>query len=141
MTCTFFGHRNCPESVKPKIRAVLEELILNEDANVFYVGNNGIFDSYVYNVLKELKMKYPSVSYAVVLAYYPRESLLIDPADTILPDGIEKVPKRFAISYRNDWMINNADCVIAYVTRSYGGAAQFFEKAKKEKKLCINLSE
>ena len=25
--CTFFGHRNCPLSVKPKLRSVLAELI------------------------------------------------------------------------------------------------------------------
>ena len=141
MTCSFFGHRDCPEAVKPGIKAIIEELILNKNAIIFYVGNNGNFDGYVYDILKELKIKYPFISYAVVLAYHPKEALFIDPSDTILPGGIENVPKRFAISYRNKWMIDKSDCVIVYVRRSYGGAARFFEMAKKKKKLCINLFE
>ena len=26
--CTFFGHRDCPASIKPKLRAMVEELIV-----------------------------------------------------------------------------------------------------------------
>ena len=53
--CTFFGHRDCPESIKPKLRGVLEELITNHDVDMLYVGNQGQFDAIVRSVLKELK--------------------------------------------------------------------------------------
>ena len=36
--CTFFGHRDCPESVKPKLREVLVDLVTNHDVDMFYVG-------------------------------------------------------------------------------------------------------
>ena len=34
---TFFGHRDCPESIKPQLREVLIDLITNHDIDMFYV--------------------------------------------------------------------------------------------------------
>ena len=59
---------------------------------------------------------------------------------TILPDGIETVPLRFAISYRNKWMIEQSDYAVTYVTRSWGGAARFKELAEKKEKVIIECS-
>ena len=69
--CTFFGHRDCPETVKTKLREVLVDLITNHDVGMFYVGNQGKFDAYVRSELKKLKQEYPQINYAVVLAYMP----------------------------------------------------------------------
>ena len=52
--CTFFGHRDCPSSIKPKLREVLIDLIENHTVDMFYVGQQGAFDSMVRSVLKEL---------------------------------------------------------------------------------------
>ena len=41
MTVTFFGHRNTPDSVQPILKKTLIQLIVNEDADTFYVGNRG----------------------------------------------------------------------------------------------------
>lgn len=60
--------------------------------------------------------------------------------NSMLPEGIETVPKRFAISWRNKWMLNQSDYVITYVTHSWGGAAQFAEMAEKQHKRVINLA-
>ena len=59
---------------------------------------------------------------------------------TILPDGIEDVPPRFAISYRNKWMLEKADYVITYVTHPTGGAALFKTAAQKLGKTVIECS-
>ena len=32
--CTFFGHRDCPETIKPRLRAVLIDLITNHDVDM-----------------------------------------------------------------------------------------------------------
>ena len=69
--CTFFGHRDCPETIKPKLREVLVDLIANHNVNMFYVGHQGQFDAYVHSELKKLKQEYPQINYAVVLAYMP----------------------------------------------------------------------
>ena len=42
--CTFFGHRDCPAAVKPKLRAELVELIERYGVERFYVGRQGAFD-------------------------------------------------------------------------------------------------
>lgn len=40
LVCTFFGHRECPESVKSKLLDAIKDLI-KRGADTFYVGNNG----------------------------------------------------------------------------------------------------
>lgn len=69
--CTFFGHHDCPSSVKPKLREVLIKLIENHAVDMFYVGQQGAFDSIVRSVLKELVSVYPHIRYAVVLVRTP----------------------------------------------------------------------
>ena len=61
--------------------------------------------------------------------------------DSIVYPPIEKTPPRFAISKRNEWMISKADLVIAYVSRTYGGAYQTLQFARRKKKRVINLAE
>ena len=62
-----------------------------------------------------------------------------DFSDTMLPDRIEKIPKRFAIPWRNKWMIDRADYVLTYVTRQFGGAAQFSALAKSKGKIIYGI--
>ena len=57
---------------------------------------------------------------------------------TIFPEGIERVLKRFAINYRNEWMIKQSDYVVTYVKYSLGGAFNFKEYAERKKKKVIN---
>ena len=138
--CTFFGHRDCPETIKPKIRTAVIDLIENHGVTMFYVGNQGNFDRLVRSVLKEVTTAYPEVGYAVVLAYMPSAKKRTDDfSDTLLPDGIEKVPKRFAILWRNKWMIEHADYVVTYVARPAGGAAQFSALAKSKGKIIYDI--
>ena len=60
--CTFFGHRDCPETIKPKIREAVIDLIENHGVTMFYVGNQGNFDRLVRSALKEVTTAYPGES-------------------------------------------------------------------------------
>ena len=141
MVCTFFGHKDTPKEIEPTLRTTLIDLIKNHGATEFYVGNNGNFDTMVRRQLENLSQTYP-ITYNIVLAYIPtKKSEYEDHSNTILPEGIETVPKRFAISYRNKWMIQQSDVVVTYVTHSFGGAAQFKEMAEKQGKTVIELIE
>lgn len=141
MTVTFFGHKDTPKEIEPTLRTTLVDLIENHGATEFYVGNNGNFDTMVRRQLEELSQVYP-ITYSVVLAYLPtKKNEYEDHSNTILPEGIETVPKRFAISYRNKWMINQADVVVTYVTHTFGGAWQFKAMAERQGKMVIELSE
>lgn len=141
MTVTFFGHKDTPKEIEPTLRTTLVDLIENHGATEFYVGNNGNFDTMVRHQLENLSQTYP-ITYNVVLAYLPtKKSEYDDYTNTILPEGIETAPKRFAISYRNKWMIQQSDVVVTYVTRTYGGAAQFKELAERQGKTVIELNK
>ena len=132
--CTFFGHRDCPETIIPKLKEALVDLIRNYDVDMFYVGNQGQFDVFVRSTLKELKQEYPQINYAVVLAYMPgQRNDCCDFSNTMLPEGIESIHPRYAISWRNNWMLKQSDYVVTYITHSWGGAAQYAKKAKSLK--------
>ncbi len=132
-TCCFFGHREVTHNIRDKLTVVIEKLITEENVTEFYVGNQGQFDSMVYSVLKKLKAKYSQIRYTVVLAYMLDEHIKeLYGEDTLYPDGLETVPKRFAISKRNDWMIQQSGVAVCYVHKITGGAAKFREKAEKK---------
>lgn len=140
--CTFFGHRTVTKEIEPTLRSTLTELIEKQDVKLFYVGNHGQFDGMVLRMLHELSLSY-TIDYYVVLAYYSgkrNSSGQIDYSNTIFPCGIEAVPKRFAISYRNKWMLERSDYVITYVDHDLGsGAAQFKKMAEKKGREVIDL--
>ena len=141
MTVTFFGHKDTPKEIEPTLRSTLIDLIENKNVTVFYVGNNGNFDTMVRRQLENLSQTYP-ITYNVVLAYLPtKKSEYDDYANTILPEGIETVHKRFAISYRNKWMVEQSDIVVTYVARTYGGAWQFKAMAERQGKTVIELNK
>ena len=142
MTVTFFGHRYVQKEIEPMLRSTLIDLIENRGAELFYVGNQGGFDAMVTRVLRELSDRYPIRAYTV-LAYLPvgeygaSDELL----PTVLPEGIETIPRRFAITFRNRWMIAQSDFVVTHVTNHIAsGAAQFKALAEKQGKTVINLT-
>lgn len=141
MRVTFFGHREIPDGVSATLKSTIEQLIVHQKADIFYVGHQGEFDSMVRRTLQELKTVYPHISYTVVLAYMPPvdKRLFTEDIPTLYPDGLEYTPKRFAISRRNSWMIEHCDVVVSYVTHSIGGAATFTEMAEKKGKRVIRL--
>ena len=138
-SCTFFGHRDCPDSLKQSLRSVIIDLITNHGVDMFYVGHQGGFDRLVQDVLREITQEYPRAHYAVVLAYVPSGRSAADTADTMLPEGIELVHPRYAIPWRNSWMLQRSDFVVAYVSHSWGGAAWYMKEAIRSGKTVINL--
>ena len=138
-TVTFFGHRDTPKETEPALRLTLIDLIENKNTTVFYVGNHGNFDAMVRRQLEDLSKIYP-IKYYVVLAYMPSKN---DESDehSILPEGIETVPRRFAINYRNKWMLNKSDIVVTYVTHNFGGAWRFKEMAERLEMMIIKLNK
>ena len=140
--CTFFGHQDCPNTIKLKLQETLVDLIENHGVDMFYVGNQGRFDAIVRDVLQDLQREYPDIRYAVVLAYMPgKQSEYDDYSDTMLPEGIESVHPRYAISWRNNWMLKQSDYVVTYITHSWGGAYQSVQEANTHGKIIIRLGE
>ena len=137
--CTFFGHSNSPQNLRVAIKEKITELIEQHGVELFYVGNHGQFDSMALSSLKELAKIYPHISYNVVLAYFPKEKSPEE--NTLLPEGIELCHPKFAIEFRNKWMLERSDYVISYITHSWGSAYKFCEKAKHQGKNIINIEQ
>ena len=61
-SAAFFGHREIDYcQYHDQISAVIEDLIVNRNVNVFYNGARGNFDSICAKIVCELKEKYPNV--------------------------------------------------------------------------------
>lgn len=142
-TCTFFGHKDSPSAIADSLEKVIIQFISEENVTNFYVGNQGHFDAIARRVLKDVKKQFPDISYAVVLAYLPGNNEYYNEnyPESVYPEGLENVPKKFAISKRNEWMIKQSDFVISYVTHNTGGAAKFTETARKRGKTVFNLAD
>lgn len=113
------------------LRSTLINLTENYNATEFYVESNGNFDAMVRRQFEDLSHTY-LINYSVVLAYLPVKKNKYDNfTNTIFSDGIGTVPKRFAISWRNKWMIQQSDIVVTYVTHNFGGAWRFKELADR----------
>ena len=123
----------------------LRSLIENNEADMFYVGNNGEFDGCVLEVLKKLSAEFPNIKYCVVLAYMPNNKNKNEKDDfyyknSIFPEEVAKSIPKFAIAKRNDWMLQKSDTVVTYVAHSFGCSHKYQEKAIKSGKTVINIS-
>ncbi len=140
--CAFFGHRDCPSDIKVSLRAEIIRLITEQQIENFLVGYQGNFDALALQVLIELKEEFQNIQYTVVLAYLPNmQGELFAEVPTVFPEILETTHPKYAISARNTWMISRADCVIAYVQHTWGGAYRFVSYAKRKGKMVINLAE
>ena len=140
MMVTFCGHREVQEP--EKVRKWLYETVVElsrEGADFFYLGGYGQFDTMATGVVRELKQKYPHIRSVLVLPYLNREYDMSAYDESIYPP-LEKVPKRYAISRRNEYMVDAADVVVAYVVYSFGGASNTLRYAERKQKriICFN---
>ena len=142
MVVAFFGHKDTPSAVKPLLEQTVQRLIEENEEITFLIGTHGTFDLMVQGVLGQALQKYPHITCHIVLSYIPVDKDSEQYAlPTLVPEGIECVPKRLAISFCNNYMVNECDTVVCYIMHDWGGAAQFVEKAKKKGKVIFNLAE
>lgn len=137
--CTFFGHSECYGLDAAVLRSAIEDLI-KQGVTEFLVGNQGQFDGMVRTCLKSLQKQYPEIRYSVVLAYLPtKKREFEDFSDAMYPEGIESVHPRYAISWRNRYLLGRADICLCYVNYTFGGAYKFAHMAKTRGLTVINL--
>jgi hypothetical protein len=60
--------------------------------------------------------------------------------DAIIYPEIEDKPPKFAITYRNRWMIEQSDLVVFGITHDFGGAYHAYRYAKRKKKQLFNVT-
>lgn len=144
MVVTFCGHSTLykAEGFSQWLDAILPSLI-EGGADTFYLGGYGDFDTLAASAVRRQKQVYPHIELVLVLAYLDRGIDASQYDGTTYPP-LEKVPRRYAIVRRNEWMVSESDVVISAVTHSWGGAARTLEYAQRKKKVVLqypNLSK
>lgn len=146
MIISFFGHRdfNKDDQYEKVLLKALEDYIENDEA-VFYFGGYGAFDDFAYRCCKKYKKLHPNAALVYITPYitleYQKTHLkeISRNYDNVLYPDIENKPLKFAITYRNKWMVKQSDLVIVHVSRSIGGAYAAYQYALKSGKRVINL--
>ena len=147
MIVTFFGHAQflVKKEYESAVLSILEEKIGDKSADI-YLGGYGEFDNFAYYCCKKYKTTHPNISLLFVTPYittsYQENHLEYEKNryDAILYPPIENKPPRFAIVYRNQWMIDQADLIFFGITKKSGGAYKTYQYAKSKKKEILNLT-
>ena len=140
MIVTFCGHSDFFESNKYEnlLIDILEREIGTCSAEM-YLGGYGGFDSFAYVCCKKYKRQHPNISLVFITPYLKVDPMLAQKYDSVIYPGIEDKPKRYAIGYRNKYMVEKADLIIAFINHDWGGAYKTYEYAMRKSKRIINL--
>ena len=129
-----FGHCT-PDGLKSRIKKEIINLIENEDVDTFLVGEIGGYEIDAYDVVLSVQKKYPHIRIYLVISKMTDlhemgvwdESSIIKRRgfdDFILPPRCEFGYKKLCVVYRNRYIIENTDFIIAY--NKYKGKAYQF---------------
>ncbi len=144
MIVTFCGHRDFVETAEAEnqLTIFLEKYARENVRLVCYNGGYGNFDYFAAKCVQRMQEQYSNIRNCLVLPYIDqpfleRIEIFKNHFDETIYPLLESVPRKYAIIRRNEWMVDSADIVIAYVTYSWGGAARTLEYAKRKNKNII----
>ena len=135
-SCSFFGHRDTPqtEELKQKVRETVERLIVEEGVDTFLFGSRSKFDELCHIVVTDLQKMYPNIRRVAYLCKH--ENACLVGAGTSLTHQIEEITgrKERVLEYeeikksdrvnsagrdcyveRNYWMIDESDFAIFHL--------------------------
>ena len=150
ITVTFCGHSTISDDgVRVALIKALMDIVLplsSSDKVTFLCGGYGEFDVLCSKIIDKIRLQEegPKIEKVFVTpyiteSYKDRIEILRPYYDDVVFPPIEDVPIKFAIPRRNEWMVEQADIVIAYVTHGFGGAVTTLRKAYRKKKKIIRL--
>lgn len=144
MIVTFCGHRDFVETAEAEnqLTMFLEKYARENVRLVCYNGGYGNFDYFAAKCVQRMQEQYSNIRNCLVLPYIDqpfleRIEIFKNHFDETIYPPLESVPRKYAIIRRNEWMVDSADIVIAYITYSWGGAARTLEYAKRKNKNII----
>lgn len=141
MTCFFIGHHSAPETLRPLLDEAVERHITEYGVTEFVTGHYGRFDYMAAGAVRKAKERHPKVTLTLLLPYYPFPYDTSDYDRTYYPEGVEVVPKPYAIIRANEHMIKSADYLICYDAGHIGKTRDFVALAlRSEKKGLIHVT-
>ena len=144
--CTFCGHSKI-YSPYEDIKAATQQIVLGliqDDYDCFLVGNYGQLDRLAASVCLILKREYPSIGVNLVVPYYQPQLDSYEKEyharfDDVIVPALESTPYQYRIVRANEYMVDRADTIVAYVNASIGGAAKTLAYAERKKKRIIHV--
>lgn len=133
-TCFFIGHRDTPESLLPALSAEVERHITEYGVTEFLVGHYGSFDRLAARAVREAKVRHPAVTLLMLLLYHPalRPVQLPEGFDgSLYLQGMEAVPRRWAIVQSNRQAVDRCDFLIAHAWQPGSNALALVEYARR----------
>ena len=135
-TVSFFGHRKLYDlqRIDKHLEKIVKDMIRKKEYISFLIGRSGEFDEYVASIIKCVQKEVGKdnndmmlvLPYAVAdLEYYKRYY-----DDIFIPDSVEGVHPKSAITLRNRWMVEQSDLVIFNVMHKNRGAFAAMKYAK-----------
>ena len=152
LKCCFIGHRQTPETeeLKLKLFSIIENLIISKNVDTFLFGSKSRFNDICYDVVSELKIKYPHIKRIYVRSMYQNvdgeygEYLLERYEYTYYPENLLNSGKAVYVK-RNYEMIQKSDICVFYYNEQYApksrksGTKVAYNYAKTKKKEIILL--
>lgn len=132
--CFFIGHREANDEIYAALVNSIDAHITKRNVSEFIVGLYGGFDLLARRVLIEAKQRYPYIRITALMPYHPSERNGELPRSfdgSIYPEGLESVPRRYAIVRANRYMIDHVDYLVAYVTHPASNAYNLLEYASR----------
>lgn len=128
-SCFFIGHRDAPETLRPLLDAAVKRHITEYGVAEFVVGHYGRFDYMATVAVQRAKERHPTVTLTLPLPYYPFPHDTEGYDRTYYPEGMENVPKPYAIVRANEHMIKTCDYLICYDSGLVGNTGKLVKKA------------
>ncbi|MBE6601717.1 MAG: hypothetical protein E7637_04330 [Ruminococcaceae bacterium] len=150
MIITFLGHRSIHtiDEVRKKLEHTIAQNLKSDEKTLFYCGGYGTFDNLCASVChafrkRELPCEVVYITPYITESHQKKMKDLLETKlyDSVIYPPLESTPLKYAIIKRNEWMIQQADLIIAYVDHSHGGAYKSLVYAEKKQKKIINLTE
>ena len=137
MIISFFGHSKF-YGADLSVEFVIEQIkeVAGETDVQFFLGDYGGFDAFAYQCAMEYKKMRPLTKLCFVSPYldeeYLRRRYVTERFDEVIYPDIEATPKRYAITARNRWMVENSDFIFFYVNIRFGGAYSALQYARRK---------
>ena len=139
-TCFLFGHRDAPESLLPAVEAAVEHCVDAWGVTEFVVGQYGGFDRLAARAVQHIRRRRPEIALVLLLPYLPTRPIPAGYDGSLVPDGMERVPRRFAIVRANRYAVDRCDALIVHVAHP-GNSARLLVYAKSRKVHIVNLAD
>ena len=135
--CFMIGHRDTPAGIYSHLQYEAGRRVAQFGVTEFLVGHYGNFDRLSAKAIRAAKRSYPPTLLSLLLPYHPCECSAEDrnEFDTLFyPDGMETVPRRYAVPTANRYAIQQADYLIAFVQHPASNSAKLVRYARSLEK-------